>query len=322
MDLDDRITNRLRLSDLRLLQAVVQSSGMAKAAVQLNISQPAVSKTIAAMEHALGVRLLDRNARGVEPTVYGRALLKRGLAIFDELRQGVNDIKSLNDPGVGNIRIGATAAALETLLPEFISRYTEQYPRVVLHIDNVPRDAMYTSGLRDRKYDLIMGWSGALSDADPLLDEISVESLFRDQWVIAAGRHNRWARRRKIDLVELVDEPWILPVPNSWNYATLVEAFKARGISPPKPNVVTSASTLRIHLIANGPYITSIPKSSLWLSPNRKSLKVLPVDFPVRHYPLAIFALKNRTLSPPAQRFIECARNAAKSMAVTRSRGL
>ena len=78
MDPDDRISSRLKVSDLRLLHAVVQSGGMAKAAAQLNISQPAVSKAIAALERTLGVRLLDRNSRGVEATLYGRALLRRG----------------------------------------------------------------------------------------------------------------------------------------------------------------------------------------------------------------------------------------------------
>jgi DNA-binding transcriptional LysR family regulator len=316
MNLDDRISSRLKISDLRLLHAVVQSGGMAKAAAQLNISQPAVSKAIAALERTLGVRLLDRNSRGVETTLYGRALLRRGVAIFDEMRQGVNDIKSLNDPGVGEVRIGATSAPLETWLPVFVRRFSQQYPRVVLHIDSVPRDANYTSGLRDRKYDLIVAWSGTPLPDAPLTEDMRVESLFRDQWVIAAGSHNRWARRRKIDLAELIDEPWIFPAPNSWNYSTLVEAFTARGINPPKAGLVTSASTLRIDLIANGPFITSTPKSSLWLSPNRKSLKVLSVDLPVRQYSLVILALKNRTLSPAVERFIECARDTAKSIAI------
>lgn len=317
MNPDERISGRLKISDLRLLQAVVQFGGMAKAAAQLHISQPAVSKAIAALEHTLGVRLLDRNSRGVETTLYGRALLRRGIAIFDELRQGVNDIKSLNDPGTGEIRIGATAITLQTVLPMLIRHFSQQYPRVVLHIDNVPRDVTRTSGLRDRKYDLIVAWSGTLLADAPLTDDLRVEPLFlRDQWVIAAGSHNRWARRRKIDLAELVDEPWILPETNSWNYSTLVEVFKARGINPPKASMVTSASTLRNYLIAHGPYITSTLNSLLWLSPNRQSLKVLPVDLPLRQHPLVIFALKNRTLSPAAERFIECARDTAKSIAI------
>jgi DNA-binding transcriptional LysR family regulator len=316
MDPDDRISSRLKVSDLRLLSAVVQSGGMAKAAAQLNISQPAVSKAIAALEHTLGVRLLDRSSQGVEPTPYGRALLRRGIAIFDELRQGVNDIKCLSDPNAGEVRIGSNTSTAETLLPLFIHRFSQQYPRVVVHIAIVPRVGLYMSGLRDRQYDLVVERSMIPLADDPLMADLKVEPLLHDQLVIAAGSQNRWARRRRIDLAELVDEPWILPGPNSWNYSSLVEAFKARGLSPPKASVVTSCVSLRLYLLANGPYITSTSNSSVWLSPNRQSLKILPVDLPIRPWPFAIFALKNRTLSPAVERFIECAREVAKSIAI------
>src|SRR5262249_61704244 len=77
---------------------VGERGSMAKAAAQLGVSQPAVSEVIADLEHALGVRLLDRSSQGVEPTMYGRALLKRGTIAFDELKQSIRDIEFLADP--------------------------------------------------------------------------------------------------------------------------------------------------------------------------------------------------------------------------------
>src|SRR6516164_3382373 len=101
IDWDSRIGRRVRLRDLHILFAVAQHGSMAKAGAHLNMSQSAVSQAIAAIESALGVRLLDRTSRGVEPTIYGSALLHRELAAFDELRIGVNEIESLADPGTG-----------------------------------------------------------------------------------------------------------------------------------------------------------------------------------------------------------------------------
>src|SRR5882672_8550871 len=101
LDWDSRIGRRVRLRDLHILFAVVQHGSMAKAGARLNMSQSAVSQSIAAIEHALGVRLLDRTSRGVEPTIYGSALLRRGQAAFDELRIGVREIESLAEPGTG-----------------------------------------------------------------------------------------------------------------------------------------------------------------------------------------------------------------------------
>ena len=94
----DRNVRRLKLRDLHLLITVVQCGSMAKAAAELAVSQPAVSKAIADMEHALGLRLLDRGRNGVAPTAYGQALVKRGLIIFDELKQGVEELEFLGRP--------------------------------------------------------------------------------------------------------------------------------------------------------------------------------------------------------------------------------
>src|SRR4051812_46227437 len=108
MDWSERIGRRIRLRDLHILLAVVQCKSMAKAAEHLAVSKPVVSKVIADLEQVLGVRLLERDRHGAEPTVYGAALLKRGVAAFDELKQGVRDIESLVDPTAGDVRIGCT----------------------------------------------------------------------------------------------------------------------------------------------------------------------------------------------------------------------
>src|SRR5882672_10029375 len=101
MSAEDWVSRRLKLSDLRMLLAIVQWGSMSKAAVHLNISQSGVSKALSELEHTLGVRLLDRTPRGIEPTVFGSALLNRATAIFDEVRQGVKDIEFLADPTAG-----------------------------------------------------------------------------------------------------------------------------------------------------------------------------------------------------------------------------
>src|SRR6266540_731529 len=105
MNLHDRVNRRLKLRDLRLLLAVAESRSMAKAATRINLTQSAVSRAIGELEHTLGVRLFDRTVRGVEPTVYGRALLKGGVAIFDDLRTSVSEIEFLSNPTAGELRI-------------------------------------------------------------------------------------------------------------------------------------------------------------------------------------------------------------------------
>src|SRR5204863_8477701 len=117
---DSRIGRRVRLRDLHILFAVVQHGSMAKAGNHLGMSQSAVSQAIAALEHALQVPVLDRTPRGVERTMYGAALMRRGQAAFDELRSGVKDIESLTDPDVGEVRIACTESITAGVLPPAI----------------------------------------------------------------------------------------------------------------------------------------------------------------------------------------------------------
>src|SRR3982074_3076673 len=105
MQWTDRVGRRLKLRDLHILLAVAKSGTMGKAATDLAISQPSVSKAIADVEHAIGLRLLGRGPHGIEPTIYGRALLKCGVAVFDELRQGVKALEFLADPTAGELRV-------------------------------------------------------------------------------------------------------------------------------------------------------------------------------------------------------------------------
>src|SRR6266853_316597 len=122
-DQENRITRRLRFRDLQVFFAVVQCGSMAKAANGLGVTQPAVSEVIAGLEHAFGVRLFDRSPQGVEPTIYGRALLKRSLAAFDELKQGIRDIEFLTDPTVGDVRFGCQESIAAAILPPIVQRF-------------------------------------------------------------------------------------------------------------------------------------------------------------------------------------------------------
>src|SRR5947209_3217952 len=120
LDWESRIGRRLKLRDLHILSAVVQWGSMAKAASHLAMSQPAVSESVANLEAALRVRLLDRSARGVEPTRYAHALLQRGHVVFDELNQAVKDIEHMADPTAGQVRVASGEMLDAGLLPAAI----------------------------------------------------------------------------------------------------------------------------------------------------------------------------------------------------------
>jgi DNA-binding transcriptional LysR family regulator len=251
-DRESRVGLRLKLRHLRVFSMVVECGSMAKAAARLGVAQPTVSEVIAELEHTFGIRLLDRCPQGVEPTMYGNALLKRSIAVFDELQQSVRDIEFL---ATGELKVACPLAIAFTVIPHVIERFIKQYPRVVLHFDEVASASATRDfrELRERKYDLLLGRGLPLQAEETSLDDLNIEILFDDQLVIAAGASSKWAhRRRKIDLAALIDEPWIMQAPHTWNYRNLAEACHARGLAMPRASLVTLSMSVITHFLADG----------------------------------------------------------------------
>ena len=308
MRLSDRIGRSMKLHDLHVLMAVVQAGSMNKAAVLLDTTQPAVSKSIGELERAVGVRLLDRNAQGVEPTACGRALLDGGTAVFDELRQPVKNIDFLADPAAGEVRIGSTPSLTESFVAVVIERLSRAYPRIGFHLVTALPSTLHRN-LHERNVDLVIA-----GNASPIADErLGFEFLLEDSYVIAAGAQCPWARRRRIELAELVNYSWVLPP------SMAMEAFRARGLDYPRTTVVTESSQVRMTLLATGRFVGIFRASSLRFLTRLPEFKVLPIELPMARVPVGIVTLKNRTLSPTAQLFIEHAREVAKPWATRKS---
>ena len=310
---ESQIGRRLKLRDLHAFLTAVQRGSISKAAQQLGVSQPAVSEAVADLEHALGVRLLDRRPHGVEPTMYGDALLKRSAVVFDDLKQGIRDIEFLADPAAGELKIGCPEA-VAAILPPILESFSRKYPRVVLSVGQVDTATLELPGLRARRFDLVMALLLMPRMRDGLEDDLNIEVLFNDHLVLASGMRSQWARRRKIDLAELANEPWILAAPDTGPYRIISEAFSARGLPIPKIRLMTLSVHLRTNMVASGHFITTFPHSVARLHADRFSLKVLPVDLPFRPWPVAIVTLKNRTLSPIVERFIAYVRDLTRPM--------
>src|SRR5262245_28721333 len=305
-----QVGHRLKLRDLHVFRTVAQHGSMAKAAAQLGVSHPTISEVIAGLEHTFGVPLFDRGAHGVEPTAFGLALLRRCIAAFDELKQSARDIDFLVDSTRGELRIGCAESLSASVLPPIIERFSQSYPFVRLRVDAVVTGTPEIPKLRDRSLDLVLARMRPLGELH-FADDLKVEVLFDEELAIVAGMQSPWARRRKIDLADLANEPWLLTSPENWNYVMVAEAFAARGLEMPKISLETLSIHLRTNLLASGRFITALPRSVLRLYAKPLSLKRLAVELPTRPWPVAIVTLKHRSMSPVVERFIESIREFA-----------
>jgi DNA-binding transcriptional LysR family regulator len=229
---ESRIGRRVRLRDLHILFAVVQNGSISKAGGHLGMSQSAVSQAIAALEHALQVPLLDRMPRGVEPTRYGTALMRRGQAAFDELRSGVKDIEFLTDPDVGEVRVAGGEVTLAGLLPSVIERFSLLYPKVALNVSQTNTQEVGFAALHERNADVVLTAFTKAVERD-LTEQLQSEVLFHDRICLVAAKQSRWARRRKLDLADLADAVLMLPSSELPGGAAVIAAFRAAGVPMP-----------------------------------------------------------------------------------------
>lgn len=309
MDEIERIERRVKLRNVRVLISVVEAGSMHKAAARLRTSQPAISKAIAELEDSVGVRLLERSRSGIQPTQYGRVLVKRGVAAFDEIRQGVKDIQFLADPSTGELRIGCSDAMAAGPVLTVIEQLTRKHPRLVFHVVTGAATALLRR-LSERNVEFVITRATEGDDG-----QADVVGLFEDNVLVAAGAQSRWTRRRSIELDELVNEPWALPPKGSAVGAIILEAFHARGLPPPAPTFVAESAILRSKLLATGRFLTVIPEFLLTLPGRDPSLRALPVELLGARRTMRIVGLRNRPLSPLAELFIDSMRAVAKPLA-------
>jgi DNA-binding transcriptional LysR family regulator len=307
----DRVGRRVKLRDLHIALAVADAGSMTRAAEELAVSYPVVSKTISELEHTLGVRLFDRSISGVEPTHYGRALLKSGVAVFDEMRKGLQQIEFIRQPDAGDLRIGSSIVVDAGLLPPVVERFSQDFPRAVLHV--MPEDiaTQQYDNLRNRNVELVLGRLPATMNEPDLV----AEQLFDEPNLIAAGSESPWAKRRNLTLADLMEEPWVLAQPGSLARSLHDELFRRNGVKPPSASVLTVSLHIYMRLIETGRWLGLVPASVMRFGGKHMRIKVLPVKVLAPPSPVGFITVKDRTLTPLAECFIDCMRKVVSSNA-------
>jgi DNA-binding transcriptional LysR family regulator len=310
MRLVDRIGRRLKLHDLHVFMGVVHAGSMGKAARALNTSQPAISRSIADLESAFGVALLERGAKGVRPTKFGYALVECGASVFDGLRQGVKAIEFLADPSAGEIRVAGNEPIIAGLVSAVFNRLRDRYPGITIQVTRAPALSEQLAELRERKIDLVLARLGPAR-----YDDIDTEILYNETSYVIVGPKSPWFRRRKVRFRDLLDDPWALPPPDTLVGSMFADAFRASGFEYPSRNAAFGAIHLHLALVAGGPFVAIVLGSVLRFGADRHFFKVLPVKSPVPPWPVGIHTLKSRTVTPVTQLFVQQLRTVSKGLA-------
>lgn len=301
----------MELRQLRHFQEIVRTSSFGQAAERLNISQPALSKSIRNLERSLDCQLLERHPTGVTPTEYGRVFLDYAALVTSELDRAVEELAALRGRGRGVVRVGAGATMMRYLLPQAVKRFMAQAGE--------GHSVSFRQGLKDEllaalrrgEIDLMVG---SLSPGE-IDEDLRHEPVVEDQVVVVADRAHPLAGQRTLSIADLQPFGWVLPEGREPENERLVAAF--RHARQPAPNVAvrTSSSTFMADLLKGSPYLSYLPVALLPLDPDFRHLVPLSLDTPI--WPaikVGVTYRRRGVMLMPVRRFINRLRETGESL--------
>lgn len=294
----NRVLRRLKLRDLRLLDVLARAGTMARAASELALSQAAVSKALSELERAVGVPLFERSGRGVALLPAGRVLVARGRVVFDEIAEGMREIRALDDPHAGLVRVGTTEA-MAAFVAQTIETVSGAHPGIRFDV-TVDDTGVLFDALRERALDAVVTrvLPGALGT------DLVSRTLVEGQMMVVAGRTHPAVGRRRLTLAALRDsERWTLSPPDTVAGSIAHAAFATAGLAPPELAVRCASVYMRLNLLHGGRFVSLLPATVTRHPMTRDWLVTLPVKVPPTPGAIGLIRLARRTASGAVRTF-------------------
>jgi DNA-binding transcriptional LysR family regulator len=301
-----RLPRHLKMGELRVFVAVLEHRSFRKAAAVLHLTQPAITKAIAGLESTLGVKLFDRVANGVEPTVHGRSFAPRATAIFDELRRAAQDLTLVSSGAKGSLRVGTVPMPAIPFLPVAIQRLIGAHAGTFLSVVE-DRETELLDRLRKRDIDVAI-LRMSLIDAS---DDMQVESLFDEKLCVVAAREHALASRTRLNWPELLEERWVMPPGDCYFYEHVQRTLDRLGMRMPRQMVETASIQMQFNLVLHAGLLGFGMRSQISFAPGREFLVRLPFDLPIEGSSVAAVTLKSHEPSPLARQLIAHIRDLA-----------
>lgn len=239
--------------DLRQLQyflKTIECGSMTAAAERLGLAQPTLTKSLRQLEEELGVALLRRLPRGIEPTEAGLRFARHGQAVDVQLRDAMREVRSLGSLAGGDLAIGAGPAWLRRLLPEALTRVAAAHPGLSLRIVGGFDDGL----LRDLRAGVVDMVIAELPVAEENPD-LALTPLVSDTLgVVAREGHPLAGRRRAIR--DLAQADWAMPPASTRAQQRLNALFVAAGQQPPRVRIETASMALLLNAVRCSDFLT------------------------------------------------------------------
>jgi len=305
---DATLRSTFRPRSLQLLVALDDFRQLGKVAASAHVTQPAISRALAQLERGLGLKLFERTARGVHPTIYGECLIRHARTMLSGLAQARDELQGLMSGSSGTLRVGVFATAALALLPRALALLKRRHPGMMVMVREGTMETMLPE-LWLGNLDLIVG---RLPDSR-MAQGLHEKTLMEEGVVLVAGRHHPLARRRRLRWSDLREFPWVLPPVNTLLREPLERAFERHGMPLPTNRI----ETLSVHVMrAYLHYTDAIAVIAEHVSRYYESLgllAILPLELPRLARPVGAIWSRQRPLAPATQVLIQFLEEAARA---------
>ncbi|PRC93410.1 LysR substrate-binding domain-containing protein [Solimicrobium silvestre] len=306
---DRFVRSHLKTRHLVLLVELGRNGSILHAAQAANLTQPAASKLLSELEHALSVPLFDRLPRGVVPTCYGEVLIRRAGAALAEMDAAHQEIMELLSGLSGRVAIGTVMTPSISLLPQTVRLLKLRFPRVQVSIC-VDSSKTLVARLRKGELDMVIG---RILDSESA-NELNFEPLSDEPHSLIVRADHPLAKTSDLHLEKLIEEGWIMPPAGSILRDRLTALFLARGLDQPGITVETTALPMITNLLIGSDMIAALPEELVRPYLDIGLLTVLPYDLGLRMDCYGIVTRRKYKLSPGAQAMLTILREVAANL--------
>lgn len=275
---------------IRQFITAVEYGNITSASAALNISQPALTKSIRKLESSLGVKILERHSRGVIPTSYGKILLRRGKLVELEFEYAAAEIEAIRGGNQGAIRIGASPVFATLFIPKVSAQIIRTNIGLKVDIINGVLDTLVPNLLQG-DLDIICS---ALDFPDH--PEIVKQQLIDFEHAIFARADHPLINKKNIVATDLMAYEWIMLAQDHIAKSRLGSYFSSNGISPPRIAMETNSFDTAFSMVKEGNFLTSAT-SSMINSARIAGLAPLIIQGTLWHFPAGV--AYRRTTSTP-----------------------
>lgn len=294
--------------DLEYFTVVAEHGNLRRAAEALDLSQPALSKSLRRLEKWAQTKLVKRTPKGVELTVAGAALLTHARRLHLSLDDIEHEVADLRGGRAGHLHIGVDVYSSEHLMPEVCATFLKDAQKATLKITVGSGDVLLPA-LREGALDLVIGGIPRFSDEDVF------QELFQHQFAVFASADHRLANSRELAVADLAHERWAAAAP-AWQW--LLQAFAAHGVASPRLGLETSSIMIKLQAVACSDLLGFTGRRVLQHAARQFRLIELPVKELAWTLRIGICYRKDAYLSPAAHRFIEILKGTSRKLAVDR----